>query len=69
MSAEAHTQDAPRPEDHVRTESRPSDLKITDMRTATVGWGHWRFTILRLDTNQGISGYGECATSRPRTMP
>ncbi|MFN8482430.1 MAG: mandelate racemase/muconate lactonizing enzyme family protein [Anaerolineae bacterium] len=59
MSAAATTDDAPRPEDHIRTGSRPSDLKITDMRTATVGWDHWRFTIVRLDTNQGISGYGE----------
>lgn len=48
-----------RPEDHVRTASRPSELKITDLRTATVGWDNWRFTIVRIDTNQGISGYGE----------
>ncbi|HZG66201.1 MAG TPA: mandelate racemase/muconate lactonizing enzyme family protein [Herpetosiphonaceae bacterium] len=48
-----------RPEDHVRTASRPSELKITDLRTATVGWNRWHFTIIRIDTNQGISGYGE----------
>ncbi len=59
MSIDTRTQNSPRPEDNVRTASRPSDLKITDMRTATVGWGHWRFSIIRLDTNQGISGYGE----------
>ena len=47
------------PEDHVRTASRPSELKITDMRTATVGWEQWNFTIVRIDTNQGLSGYGE----------
>jgi L-alanine-DL-glutamate epimerase-like enolase superfamily enzyme len=51
--------DTPRPEDHVRAYSRPSELKITDLRTATVGWDRWRFTIIRIDTNQGISGYGE----------
>jgi L-alanine-DL-glutamate epimerase-like enolase superfamily enzyme len=51
--------DTPRPEDHVRTASRPSELKITDMRTATMGWEKWHFTIIRIDTNQGISGYGE----------
>jgi L-alanine-DL-glutamate epimerase-like enolase superfamily enzyme len=39
--------------------SRPSALRITDMRTATVGWDGWRFPIVRIDTNQGISGYGE----------
>jgi L-alanine-DL-glutamate epimerase-like enolase superfamily enzyme len=49
----------PRPEDHVRTASRPSDLKIIDMRAATVGWGGWRFPLIRIDTNQGLSGFGE----------
>jgi len=34
-------------------------LRITDIRTATVGWNGWRFPIVRLDTNQGLSGYGE----------
>src|SRR5689334_19331671 len=53
------TQDTQRPEDHARTASRPSELRITDMRTATVGWNRWTFTIIRIDTNQGISGYGE----------
>jgi len=32
---------------------------ITDVRTATVGWEGWRFPIIRIDTNQGLSGYGE----------
>ena len=45
---------APKPEDNVRTASRPSELKITDLRTATVGWNGWRFAIVRIDTNQGI---------------
>lgn len=53
-------QDAtPRPEDNVNTAGRPSELRITDLRTATVGWDRWHFTIVRLDTNQGLSGYGE----------
>jgi L-alanine-DL-glutamate epimerase-like enolase superfamily enzyme len=52
-------QDTARPDDHVKTASKPSDLRITDMRTATVGWDNWHFTIVRIDTNQGISGYGE----------
>jgi L-alanine-DL-glutamate epimerase-like enolase superfamily enzyme len=49
----------PRPEDNIRTASSPTDLKITDVRTATVGWDNWFFTIVRIDTNQGLSGYGE----------
>jgi L-alanine-DL-glutamate epimerase-like enolase superfamily enzyme len=51
--------DTPRPEDRIRGGSRPSELKITDLRTATVGWEGWHFTLIRIDTNQGISGYGE----------
>lgn len=48
-----------RPEDNIDAHSRPTELKITDMRTATVGWGSWFFTLVRIDTNQGLSGYGE----------
>lgn len=48
-----------RPEDHASQHSRPSELKITDIRTATVGWEGWRFPIIRIDTNQGLSGFGE----------
>jgi L-alanine-DL-glutamate epimerase-like enolase superfamily enzyme len=39
--------------------SAPSDLKITDMRFAVVMNGHARCPIIRIDTNQGISGLGE----------
>ena len=42
----------------VNTCSCPSDLKITDMRIATVR-APMRTFILRLDTNQGIHGLGE----------
>jgi L-alanine-DL-glutamate epimerase-like enolase superfamily enzyme len=65
----AHSQaDAPRPEDHVRTASRPSDLRITDLRTATVGWDRWRFTLIRIDTNQGLCGYGEVRDFASKTF-
>jgi L-alanine-DL-glutamate epimerase-like enolase superfamily enzyme len=43
----------------VNRNSAPSDLKITDMRFAVVMNGHMRCPILRIDTNQGISGLGE----------
>lgn len=39
--------------------SAPSDLKITDMRYAVIMNGHARCPVIRIDTNQGISGYGE----------
>jgi L-alanine-DL-glutamate epimerase-like enolase superfamily enzyme len=42
----------------VSTYSRPSELRITDMRLAVVE-GHCYYPILRIDTNQGIYGLGE----------
>ena len=39
----------------VNTNSSPTDLKITDMRIAHSD----RSMLMRLDTNQGICGYGE----------
>ena len=47
----------------VQRTSNPSDLKITDMRYATVSNGtaftNARNVIIRIDTNQGIYGLGE----------
>jgi L-alanine-DL-glutamate epimerase-like enolase superfamily enzyme len=43
---------------NVQRASSPSDLKITDMRTAVLGDGG-RKAIIRIDTNQGIYGLGE----------
>src|SRR3990172_6691519 len=57
-----------RPEDHVNQHSRPGELKITDVRTATVGWEGWRFPLVRIDTNQGLSGYGEVRDGASRTF-
>lgn len=45
--------------DHVSTGSSPSELKITDMRVVDIVNAPMHCTILRIDTNQGISGYGE----------
>ena len=56
-----------RPEDHVNQYSRPSELMITDVRAATVGWGGWRFPLIRIDTNQGLSGYGEVRDGASKT--
>ena len=56
-----------RPQDHVNAHSRPSELKISDVRTATVGWDHWRFPLIRIDTNQGLSGYGEVRDGASKT--
>ena len=42
----------------VQRNSSPSDLRITDMRVAVVREGGQK-PIIRVDTNQGIYGYGE----------
>jgi hypothetical protein len=44
---------------NVRTSSKPSDLKITDLRIAHLTHAPMSVPLIRIDTNQGISGYGE----------
>ncbi len=46
-------------ETNINTHSRPTDLKITDLRIVNLQALPFDVTLLRLDTNQGISGYGE----------
>lgn len=50
-------------ESHVNTASRPGELRITDMRTVTIGAS----TIIRLDTNQDIHGLGEVRDGASKT--
>jgi L-alanine-DL-glutamate epimerase-like enolase superfamily enzyme len=51
-------------ESNVNTASRPSELKITDMRLVKVAVGG---PILKLDTNQGIYGLGEVRDGASKT--
>jgi L-alanine-DL-glutamate epimerase-like enolase superfamily enzyme len=44
---------------HVNTLSRPSDLRITDMRVAEIEGAPFRSALLKIYTNQGIVGLGE----------
>jgi L-alanine-DL-glutamate epimerase-like enolase superfamily enzyme len=44
---------------NVNPRSIPSQLKITDMRVATIVGAPMICPIIRIDTNQGLSGYGE----------
>ncbi|MBI5282796.1 MAG: mandelate racemase/muconate lactonizing enzyme family protein [Candidatus Solibacter usitatus] len=46
-------------QNNVRTAGSPSDLRITDLRFAHITGAPMRAPIIRIDTNQGISGYGE----------
>ena len=50
-------------EGNVNTASRPSELRITDMRTVTIG----NSTIIRLDTNQDLHGLGEVRDGASKT--
>ncbi len=45
--------------DGINTRSRPSELKITDLRVATVIKAPMRCPLVKIDTNQGIYGIGE----------
>lgn len=45
--------------DHVRTASNPSQLRITDLKICKVDLPPWGCHLIRLETNQGICGYGE----------
>jgi len=51
--------DSTKLEAHVNPYSRPSDLKITDLRIVNLKALPFDVSLLRLDTNQGLSGYGE----------
>lgn len=44
---------------NTRTASKPSELKITDLRVATLAGTPFNCPIVRIETNQGIFGYGE----------
>jgi L-alanine-DL-glutamate epimerase-like enolase superfamily enzyme len=50
---------------NTRTASKPSDLKITDLRMAQVG----RRGLIRIDTNQGIYGLGENRDGASNVFP
>ena len=45
--------------DHVKTGSRPSDLKITDIRFADIWKAPMQCIMVKVYTNQGLVGYGE----------
>jgi len=47
--------------------SRPSELKITDLRVAHLKGAPFNSYLIRIDTNQGISGYGEVRDGGSKT--
>jgi L-alanine-DL-glutamate epimerase-like enolase superfamily enzyme len=44
---------------NVNTNSKPSELRITDLRTLTIARAPMTCPLIRIDTNQGIYGLGE----------
>lgn len=56
------------PEENVGRYSRPSKLQITDLRVVNLVGVPFRSSILRIDTNQGISGYGEVRDGASKTF-
>ena len=52
---------------NVRTESSPSQLRITDMRFVDLYQAPMHCILVRIDTNQGISGFGEIRDFGSRT--
>src|SRR6266581_4972378 len=52
---------------NVNRNSVPSQLKITDLRVAVVKEAPMTCPIIRIDTNQGISGYGEVRDGASKT--
>src|SRR3981189_924478 len=52
---------------HVNTNSKPSDLKITDLRVAVVTRAPMTCPLIRIDTNQGIYGLGEVRDGASKT--
>jgi len=45
--------------DRVNTNSRPSELRITDMRVAEITGAPFRSALVKIHTNQGLVGFGE----------
>ncbi len=52
---------------NVNTRSKPSELRITDLRVAVLARTPFTCPIIRIDTNQGISGYGEVRDGASKT--
>jgi L-alanine-DL-glutamate epimerase-like enolase superfamily enzyme len=52
---------------NVNTNSRPADLKITDLRIAVLGRAPMTCPLIRIDTNQGIYGLGEVRDGASKT--
>jgi gluconate/galactonate dehydratase len=53
--------------DRVNTFSRPSDLRITDMRFVDIAGAPMHCTLMKIYTNQGLVGFGEVRDAATKT--
>jgi L-alanine-DL-glutamate epimerase-like enolase superfamily enzyme len=53
--------------ENVNTNSKPSDLRITDLRMAVIQRAPMTCPLIRIDTNQGIYGLGEVRDGASKT--
>src|SRR5512134_2114074 len=67
MGNETHNSNDEQVLNHVNTNSRPSDLKITDMRFADIAGAPMHCTLMKIYTNQGLVGYGEVRDAASKT--
>ena len=54
-------------QNHINTNSKPSDLKITDLRVAVITKAPMTCPMIQIDTNQGIYGLGEVRDGASKT--
>lgn len=52
---------------HVNTYSKPSDLRITDMRFVDIVGAPMHCTLMKIYTNQGLVGFGEVRDAASKT--
>lgn len=52
---------------YISTGSRPSQLKITDMRFADISGAPMHCTLMKISTNQGLVGFGEVRDAATKT--
>ena len=67
MSSEAKDSDMEQVLNNVNTFSRPSNLKITDMRFTDITGAPMHCTLMKIYTNQGLVGYGEVRDAATKT--
>jgi gluconate/galactonate dehydratase len=53
---------------HVHTHSKPSDLKITDIRFADIAAAPMHCSLIKIYTNQGLVGFGEVRDGADKTF-